>query len=154
MIPHDIVLAKMRLGLLTREALVAAAVDALTAGCDSPSQRLLAGLDPSDAAEVDAAAGRSLDELGLTLPSPEAAAMRLAQRIAQDVVDGRTPPYDGAQAIWRITQLTEAGRVPELNPFTYAASEWEDRPADRPFFDEAIRAEAKALVARRWRPPA
>jgi hypothetical protein len=39
-------------------------------------------------------------------------------------------------------------QIPELDPFIYAASEWEERPEDRVHFEEGIVSEARALVGR------
>lgn len=47
--------------------------------------------------------------------------------------------------IWRLWGLSDEG-IPELDPFVYAASEWEDRPNDRRFFENAIVDIAKDLV--------
>jgi hypothetical protein len=89
---------------------------------------------------------RALAELGVPIPTRRDAVKQLARATAADVVDERVSPYEGAKYIWKLTLLLADGHMPELDPFIYAASEWEDRPADRSAFDSAIVQEAKELI--------
>ena len=69
-----------------------------------------------------------------------------AKVIAQQIVDSTISPYLGAKQIWR--QLRDADfQGHELDPFIYCFDEWEERPEDRPFFDNAIRDAARRLLA-------
>jgi len=75
------------------------------------------------------------------------AVLKYARWISARIVLGEMTPYDGAKAIWHASLDLEDDPVPELDPFIYAASESEDRPEDRTFFDEEIKKHALQLVA-------
>ena len=74
-----------------------------------------------------------------------AAVLAAAREIATAVIAGLVSPYDGANRIWHLT-LSSDEPITELDPFVYAASEWESRPEDRKFFDEMIVREADELL--------
>ena len=81
-------------------ALVDWAVDALVGGWDSPSLRILAGLEkPPNEFEVDHFVARLAHELGIALPDRKGLTDQYALAIARDIVDGVTPPYDGAREL-------------------------------------------------------
>lgn len=134
------------LGALPADELPAAAADALEAGHDSPSLRQLAGADGADAEGIRNLFNKSLDELGIPIPSPSEAGLALARRIAGDIARGTVAPYDGAKQIWskvytRFPQLTE------LRPFVGFASEYEDDEAHRDDYSRLIVEESKKLLA-------
>lgn len=134
------------LGALPADELPAAAADALEAGHDSPSLLQLAGADGADAESIRNLFNKSLDELGIPIPSPSEAGLALARRIAGDIARGTVAPYDGAKQIWakvytRFPQLTE------LRPFVGFASEYEDDEAHRDDYSRLIVEESKKLLA-------
>jgi hypothetical protein len=137
--------ARETLGLAAAEGLIAEAVELLSNGWDSRSLVLLAGLLRSEAAEAPALFDRALSELGLERPRGEAAVMLLARECAAQICSGATSPYEGARRIWMLSRRAEA-QLPALDPFVYAASEWEDRPEDRAYFETAIKGEARDLL--------
>jgi hypothetical protein len=139
--------AESVLGLLGTEDLSKAAVSALEEGLDSPALIALACVPP-DAyqSEVRALFERALEELELRSPSPHDALMYLARETARDIVAGTVAPYAGAKKIWDLARRAPAEHKHELDPFIYAASEWEDRPADRIRFEQGILEEARSLI--------
>jgi len=141
----EVTACKLQLGLLSAAAVPDVATEALSRGCDSPSLRRLAGLMGSEGEEVGPLFDRALAELGSPQLSDAEAVMRLAREISQAIVAGTTAPHDGAKRIWDLTLRVPGERFPDLDTFIYAASEWEERPEDRRFFDEGIVAAAREL---------
>jgi hypothetical protein len=75
------------------------------------------------------------------------ALMNVAQEVCRAILDGSTTPYDGAHRIWDATiAVGDRVRLPELDTFIYAASEWDDRPEDANIFAEGVVAAAKEIV--------
>ena len=139
--------AKMALGQLDAAELPEAAVSALDAGLDSPALRVLAGLSNAELDEARELLETALMELGVPVPTARDAIMVLARIAASEIANGRITPYGGAKRIWEITLCAPRMVVPELDPFIYAASEWEDRPDDREHFTKEIIREAQRLLA-------
>lgn len=138
--------AQLALGLLLAESLPAVACQALEDGLDSPSLRILAGLTPIEVGEARALFGRVLAELKVLPPSDRQAVLLLARQAASEILSGALTPYQGARAIWQLCGASRAEIFPELDPFIYAASEWEDRPDFRPALEVAIREQATSLL--------
>ena len=141
----DIAAAKLVLGLLYAEVVPEIGTRALVEGYDSPALRVVAGLIEAQSDEAIPLFKQALSELTWPLPNQREAVLLLARELAAQVLRGELSPYQGAKKIWWLTrEADEVGH--ELDPFIYAASEWEDRPEDRPLFERAIMEEAKALV--------
>ncbi len=142
------VAAELVLGLLGTEDLSKAAVSALEDGLDLPALVELACV-PADAyeSEVRVLFERALEELKLDMPSPHDAVMHLARETACDIVAGTVAPYAGAKRIWDLARRAPTEHKHELDPFIYAASEWEERPEDRIHFEQGIVKEARTLVS-------
>jgi hypothetical protein len=84
------------------DQLIAAGLDALLAGADSPALRQLAGLTRSEEPDAHDLFDQTVDELGIasTLPrDPTAASWELVRRRCQMIVDGRLAPELGARLI-------------------------------------------------------
>ena len=143
----ELVASKEVLGLMLREDLSAAAVDALEDGWDSPCLRVLAGLTETEADQARSLFGRALAEMNVPRRSPRDAALHLARKIAERILGRETTPYEGAKQVWELCLLLPDEHLSELDPFVYAASEWEDRPQDRQIFEDGIPATAKDLVS-------
>ena len=133
----ELAAAKVVLNLLLSTELPKVALDAMVDGCESPSLEILAGLTKAQSADARDLFDRALVELRIPMPSKREAAQRLACEAGQSILDGAVTPYEGARSIWKLSVLSDEN-IPELDPFEYAASEWEDRPADRTFFENAI----------------
>ena len=138
--------AKWRLGLLLSTDLSSVAIDAIEAGYDAQSLQMLAGLTAAQSDEAGVLFDRALAELHITVPSKRKAAKKVALEAMISILDGTVTPYGGARRIWQLCRLLEEP-LPELDPFIYAASEWEDRPGDRRFFDKEIVDAARAILA-------
>ena len=83
-----------------------------------------------------------------SLASRRAAILAAAREIATEIIAGSVLAYQGAKHIWHLT-LSSDEPISELDPFIYAASEWECRPEDRQFFEEMIVREADELLRAR-----
>ena len=138
--------SKCALGLLRPDDLVQVGVQALKHGFDSPSLRILAGLNASEVEEARRMFDRALSELDLEVPSKRDAVVNLAREIAKEILAGTTEAYYGAKRIWDLTLHASSEELPELDSFVYAASEWDDRPEDRVTFEEGVIAAARDLV--------
>lgn len=135
----------MVLGLASSEELLHAGSAALDDGLDSPALIALAGADADDARPLFE---QALTELALATPSTRDAILHLAHDVAAEIAGGTIAPYTGAKRIWDLTMRAPAERISELDPFIYAASEWEERPEDRRHFEQGIISEARALLER------
>jgi hypothetical protein len=142
----EVAASKVVLGLLQSEDLVRVGVQALERGCDSPSLRVLAGLNASEVEEARGMFDRVLSELNIAVPSKRDAVMHLARETAKRILAGTSGAYLGAKAIWDYTLRASDEDFAELDTFVYGASEWEDRPEDRVAFEEGIVAAARELV--------
>lgn len=134
------------LGLTFAEQYADIALQALEAGYDSPSLRFLAGLPAIAAAEASVLFDRCMAELSLPRPSRRDAVRQLAKIAAAQILDGATTPYQGAKEIWSLSLHLVGERLPELDPFVYAASELEDRPEDHLVFEKGVMAAARDFV--------
>jgi hypothetical protein len=67
--------------------------------------------------------------------------------VANDVLQERRTPSDGARELWRL--WSEMSDLPDtLPPFVALASEWEDHSAGRAEFDREIMIEMERLRRR------
>ena len=146
----DLAAAMWTLGLLPTEELPSLGVKALLAGRDTPSLRRLAGLSDQDRDEARELFRNILNELG-KVPTKTEALRQFARSVCLQIEDGSLTPYKGARRIFNATVEASIEGFHEMDPFIYAASEYEDRPEDRAFFDNAIRAEARRLL-QKWSP--
>lgn len=136
----EIAAAYWSLGMLTSNKLPEIATAALLEGLDSPSLRILAGEYDPIMAEVGPLFERALRELGVLVPEPFEAGMRVAGYIGQRIISGEVSPYEGAREIWRMYNHVEAvdehGIFKPLLKFIGAASEYEDflSPGNEKFY--------------------
>ncbi len=138
--------ASLVLGLETADCLPHVAAEALAQGADSPSLRMLAAMDSPRVEEAFPILERALREAGTSVPTPRAAALRLARKTAQKMLQGEISAYEGSRQIWANARRVTNESMDELDPFIYAASEWEERPADRAFFEDAMLRAARELT--------
>lgn len=95
----EIEAARYRIGLSTSRDLVQAATDALVAGKNSPTLRMLASeLDPQ-MSDVGPMFERSLEELGSETPTSEDAAWILLRHLIGRIADGEVDPIPGVGEI-------------------------------------------------------
>ncbi len=146
--PLRVVFVQWQLGLLRSDELPAKAVAALEEGVDSPSLRILAGLSEPTGSEAGPIVARIAEELGLRLPDSKRDALLLAARsVAERIVSGEVPAYEGARRIWSL--WSDADYPDELLTFVGEASQIDDYIAERPrdpgSYDKWI-AEAEASI--------
>ena len=141
--------SELALGLDSADRLPSIAAEALAGGCDSPALRTLAAMSESRAEDLVPMFDQALRDVGLRKPSRREATLHLARKVAEQIVRRELSPYQGSKRIWELTLLISGEVITELDPFIYAASEWEERPADRPFFEDAIRQAAAELTRSR-----
>lgn len=117
------------LGDYTPSDLVQIAVEALSAGSDTPSLRILAEESVPHWSETIPRFERALAELGISLPPRQEALLYRAKPIAEAVVAGRTPPMTGAYAIWMFC-VEEREPHPYFRRFLELASLYDDNTRD------------------------
>ena len=135
------------LGLLRSQDLPQFAAIALSSGVDNEAVRTLAGLSDPGFDEAETLMKKTVAAVGLGSLDRRSAALILAKCIAALILNGQVAAYEGAKQIWDVAKLLDEASFHDLDPFIYAASEYEDRPNDRSFFDDAIINEARRLVA-------
>jgi hypothetical protein len=104
-----------------------------------PTLLALASLTkPVYGVDVDGLLGDTLRELGTPPLTDQEVGLRVAKRIANEIVNGSVEPAVGARRIW----WDVLGKVPsldtQLSGFVAAASEWEDDPAHRTDYEGDI----------------
>jgi len=107
------------------EELIRLAVDALLAGVDTPSLRMLAGLGRNEELEARGLFRAVLDELDLSaeVPERELDALRsLAREVAAAIVNKDIEPVEAAHRIWQ-DFAAPLDYPPELMPFVRAVSQ-------------------------------
>lgn len=131
------------LGQVTTDDLPEAATQALVAGLDSPSLRVLAGTTSKNAFELEELLERSLLELGLSCATEEEARRAVARYRAQQIVRGEIAPAMGAGLIWRLFR--------DYPPDVVQFLQLEDMYGD-PYYAKKKRRIAKEIVkeARRY----
>ncbi len=138
--------AQWVLGMLPPERLPDIAVSALQNGLDSDALRILAGLSGSEIDDASKLFEEALKSLGRGQMSKKDAVRLYARTISGQILRGEMEPYAGAKKIWEAALKASEPEFHEVDPFIYAASEYEDRPEDHKFFNNAIRKEAQRWV--------
>lgn len=101
-------LARRELGQQTGGDVVAWAADALAEGIDTPSLRILAGLEsPPNEFEVDRYLKAAADELGVRIPDRAGLVRLLAATLAGEIAAGRRSPEDGAKELYQLFRQAE-----------------------------------------------
>lgn len=141
--------AMMILGILTTDRLPDIAIEALEAGEDSSALRILAGLMQYDITEVHKVFERVLIEMAIPMLTRSEAARMYAVDICVQIVGRQISPLEGANRIWDASIRVNDPDFHDLDTFVYAASELEDRPMDRDFFEREIVKEARSWASRK-----
>ena len=133
------------LGQVLADDLPDIAVRALENGHDSESLRQLAGKQGADTTQLQELFSRTLEEIGISMPSPEVAGLEVARRIAVRVLAGDIQPYAGARLIWK--EVYWRSSEPEkLRIFVGLASEYEDDEKHRSNYERHIVQACKEFV--------
>jgi hypothetical protein len=125
------------------------ATDALVAGWDTQSLRVLAGEAP-DAYPLDLGDlfARALKELGRPVPSPARARWLFVQYLCWLVVTDQVSPLDGAKRVERI-RCWQSPEVLELAHISALVDEWEGEwGRGRPAVETELRRATQELLAR------
>ncbi len=113
------------------DRLIRAGLDALTAGVESPSLALLAGLLRSEEPKAPELFDQVLEELGLSFrppADPRAAQWAMAEWVAGQIADGTLDPAPGTWLI-RADIAEDLGYPEELEPLVHCAhslDDWEE----------------------------
>ncbi|MFD7480183.1 hypothetical protein ACFV8Z_51100 [Streptomyces sp. NPDC059837] len=113
------------------DRLIQAGLDALTAGVESPSLAMLAGLLRSEEPEAPTLFDQVLEELGLLFHppvDPRAAKWAMAYWVAGQIADGTLDPATGTHLIWADIAY-DLGYPEELEPLVHCAHNldgWEE----------------------------
>lgn len=142
--------AMMILGILTTDRLPEIAIEALEAGEDSSALRILAGLTQCELAEAPKIFELVLKELEIPMLTRSEAARIYAVDICVQIVSKQISPLEGANRIWDASIRVNDPYFHDLDPFIYAASELQNRPLDRDFFEREILKEARSWASQ-WR---
>lgn len=94
--------------------------------------------------EVGARLAVLAEELGLEPLTERVAGIAAAEEAARELARGTLTPIAAARRIWRIATLAPSAE-PQLRTFIGLASEWEDDPANRSYYEEEIRSRALRL---------
>lgn len=131
------------LALLPTEEIPALASDWLAQGLESQSLVELAICSPDESEDIRRRYNLVLSEFGCGGMSQTEALKRYAKYVSGSILTSELTPLVGARLVWRATLNAGLRDFHDLDAFIYAASEMEDRPQDRRFFEQAIRDEAK-----------
>jgi len=135
------------LNLLRPEDLPEIATEALANDVESESLLKLACSYPTDYPEdLIRLFKKVLSEVGLGTMSEVDAVRSYAREISTAILDATLSPLEGARRIWHATRRAKIENFHEMDEFIYSASEMEDRPEDKDFFENAIRELAKGWL--------
>jgi len=149
--PVAVLQATWVLGDTRPESVPGICTDLLLAGYDSPSLRVLAGLTNAELERVRELLPQLFNELGLEQPTAVAAAWRVAQETARELLADRLAPYDAARSIGDLGTRFDP-LFPLVKHFIGLWSEWDDDPQHRKEYESDIRAAAQELVVTRRHP--
>lgn len=133
------------LGLIPVEDLPNLATDALVQGFNSKALVELAGLSGDENRSAERLFEQSLRDMGQQRMTDTDVLRQYAMMVSSLILTSAIPPLEGAKRIWRAVLKIDPVGFHDLDGFIYAASELDDRPEDKKFFETAIREEA-----RRW----
>jgi hypothetical protein len=93
----DVAVGRWRLGKLELELLPGVALEALSAGCATPSLVRLAAMDGASWSELKPVLGRLFEERGRQFPSSEEAVARVADDVLRRLVAEELDPLDATE---------------------------------------------------------
>jgi hypothetical protein len=147
---HDLrgAVAAWVLGFLQTDDLPQLAATALGEGLDNAALRQLSGVTSADIDVGNELLRRGLEESGWSVPDERTAAVQYAVCVSRLILSEDLTPYQGARAIWQASLSVGDRSFHDLDPFIYAAAEWEERPQDRRHFEQAVVEEARTWAER------
>ena len=135
----------------TAQDMVDWAVTALAGGWDSPSLRILAGLDLGELPSVFEAnpyLDRALHELGFEVPDHEVVVRDYVDQLAAEIAGGRLNPKDGVDLI-HLVAVSPLSHPPDLQPWCDLSDGLDPHvraPVDLSALDDLIRSYAHEWV--------
>jgi len=143
----DLAVSRWRIGELAIEGLPEAAIEALEAGCDTPSLGVLAGMDGRGWSELEPVVQSVLVERGVPLPSRAEAIKSVADAVLRQVVAGEVDPRDATLRLMRLVSGPQTPAWEDLVVFSSLSFDWDS--ADEGRVDEAaVRHEVLAQANR------
>jgi hypothetical protein len=122
LIDGKLIAAKWYLGELSGEDMPGIACQALEEGHEGKNLRLLAGLLSPVRRDIHKIVDGAMQELGVQAPvTLHDAALWMARRLADEIVEGLIDPYGGACRIW----LSYSSEAPELAHWSNLAINYE-----------------------------
>jgi hypothetical protein len=96
-------IARLEFGLRRIESIPELACDALQEGQDTPSLRILAGLNGSDTDDTREYMKRAVEELGIVYPTLEESGWEVIRYFIDGMISGEVDPVDALRTIiWRV----------------------------------------------------
>jgi hypothetical protein len=143
----EVAAAEWRLGRLAASEVQPLALRLLEQGLTGPNLLELAGT-PAFALGRDLARAveRAFAEAGFALPTREEAGLLLSREVARAIVEGRVDPYEGAQRIWTLAHDIGEQNFVRVASLVGYASEIEDHPDSRAFYEPRIKEEAARFL--------
>src|SRR5262249_17538264 len=143
----EVAAAEWRLGRLAAAEVQPLAVMLLEQGFTGPSLLELAGT-PAFAlgSGLRGTVERAFAEAGFVLPTGEEAGLVLSREVARAIVEGRVEPYEGAQRLWTLAHDIGEQNFDRVASFIGYASEIEDHPESRAFYEPRIKEEAARFL--------
>jgi hypothetical protein len=138
------VTAEWYLGLYPPEKMPMLAVWALEQGFEGPALRELAGCTTATHRDEGSLIERALRECGKEPLDLASAGRLLTVLLCEQIVTGKTSPYEGASRIWSV--YDRCGMPEALIPFVGFASEWQDDLDHRDHYDKRIADAAGRLL--------
>jgi hypothetical protein len=122
----DVAVGRWRLGEVMAERLPAAAVQALSAGCEAPSLGRLAALDGTGWSEIEPVVAQVLRERGRAVPDDADALKCVADDVLRRIVAGEVAPEEATKRLRRLSMKALDGPAWEdLGAFHHLALDWE-----------------------------
>ena len=134
------------LGLFNNNELPQLAANLMQEGYSSDSLVKLAICAKDGTEEIRKCFEQVLIDLNMPTLSKQKALKEYGKHVLNLIIAGEIAPYDGAKNIWKTCIKHREVGDHEFDPFIYAASEMEDRPNDREFFEAAILNEARIFL--------
>jgi hypothetical protein len=137
-----------KLDLLSAHQMRAVAEDLLSSGEDTKELSLLAGLADSELSQAPELFTLIVRWAGKGDLTRADAARSVTRSIAVQISRAEIAPYEGARQIWRASLAVRDENFHDVDPFIYAASEYENRPEDRAHFAQEILSEAQRWLTK------
>lgn len=146
--PLEVAAWELVLDEVRAEELPGLAVDALLRGVDAPTLSALAGQPARDVRTSRDLFRLVLEELGIELPSHDAAVWNLVRSSARAIVEGSLSVDAGVQRIERWAWPLSIEDSGDLRVFVALADELAEHPEARAELEHHTRIEAEALLQR------